>query len=97
MSKGNLKKIDLVKNLSFKTGFSKNLSKKIIDDLINVLINNIKSGKLNLKNIGIIKIINKKERLGRNPKTKKEFKISARKVISFKSSKSINLILNKNL
>ena len=97
MSKGNLKKIDLVKNLSFKTGFSKNLSKKIIDDLINVLINNIKSGKLNLKNIGIIKILNKKERIGRNPKTKEEFKISARKVVSFSPSKSINLILNKTL
>jgi len=97
VSKGNLKKIDLVKNLSFKTGFSKNLSKKIIDDLINVLINNIKSGKLNLKNIGIIKILNKKQRIGRNPKTKEEFKISARKVVSFSPSKSINLILNKTL
>ena len=97
MSKANLKKDDLVKDLSFKTGFSINLSKKIIDDLIVIIINNIKSGKLILKNIGVIKIINKKERLGRNPKTKKEFKISARKVISFKSSKSINLILNKNL
>ena len=97
MSKGNLKKIDLVKNLSSKTGFSINLSKKIIDDLINIIINNIKFGKLNLKKIGIIKTINKKERIGRNPKTKEEFKISARKVISFKPSKSINIILNKIL
>ena len=97
MSKDNLKKIDLVKNLSSKTGFSINLSKKIIDDLINIIINNIKFGKLNLKKIGIIKTINKKERIGRNPKTKEEFKISARKVISFKPSKSINIILNKIL
>ena len=97
MSKGNLKKIDLAKNLSTKTGFSINLSKKIINDLINIKINNIKSGKLNLKNIGIIKTINKKERIGRNPKTREEFKISARKVISFNPSKSINLLLNKIL
>ena len=97
MSKDNLKKIDLVKNLSSKTGFSINLSKKIIDDLINIIINNIKFGKLNLKKIGIIKTINKKERIGRNPKTKEEFKISARKVISFKPSKTINIILNKIL
>ena len=73
------------------------MSKKIIDDLINIIINNIKFGKLNLKKIGIIKTINKKERIGRNPKTKEEFKISARKVISFKPSKSINIILNKIL
>ena len=97
MSKANLKKEDLVKDLSFKTGFSLNLSKKIIDDLIAIIIKNIKSGKLILKNIGVIKIINKKERQGRNPKTKEGFKISARKVISFKISKSINLFLNKNL
>ncbi len=97
MSKNNLKKIDLAKNLSSKTGFSINLSKKIIDDLIEIIIINIKSGKLNLKNIGVIKTINKKERIGRNPKTREEFIISARKVISFNASKSFNLLLNKIL
>jgi len=93
----NLKKIDLIKNLSLKTGLSKNLSKKIVDDLINIIIKNIKSGKLNLKNIGLIKTINKKERVGRNPRTKEEFKISARKVTSYTPSKSITAILDKIL
>lgn len=97
MSQNNLKKIDLIKNLSLKTGLSKNLSKKIVDDLINIIIKNIKSGKLNLKNIGLIKTINKKERVGRNPRTKEEFKISARKVTSYTPSKSITAILDKIL
>ena len=97
MFQNNLKKIDLIKNLSLKTGLSKNLSKKIVDDLINIIIKNIKSGKLNLKNIGLIKTINKKERLGRNPRTKEEFKISARKVTSYTPSKSITVILDKIL
>ena len=97
MFQNNLKKIDLIKNLSLKTGLSKNLSKKIVDDLINIIIKNIKSGKLNLKNIGLIKTINKKERLGRNPRTKEEFKISARKVTSYTPSKSITAILDKIL
>lgn len=97
MFQNNLKKIDLIKNLSLKTGLSKNLSKKIVDDLINIIIKNIKSGKLNLKNIGLIKTINKKERVGRNPKTKEEFKISARKVTSYTPSKSITAILDKIL
>jgi len=97
VSQNNLKKIDLIKNLSLKTGLSKNLSKKIVDDLINIIIKNIKSGKLNLKNIGLIKTINKKERVGRNPKTKEEFKISARKVTSYTPSKSITVILDKIL
>ena len=97
MFQNNLKKIDLIKNLSLKTGLSKNLSKKIVDDLINIIIKNIKSGKLNLKNIGLIKTINKKERVGRNPRTKEEFKISARKVTSYTPSKSITVILDKIL
>ena len=95
MLKKDFKKIDLVKNLSLKTGYSQNYSKKIVDDLINIFIQNIKSGKLNLKNIGSFKLLNKKERIGRNPKTKEEFIITSRKSLSFTSSKKIIDNLNK--
>ena len=94
MLKTNLKKIDIVKNLSKQIGYSHNYSKKIVDDIIDIIINNIKTGKLNLKNIGTFKIIYKKERLGRNPKTLEEFKISARKSVSFLPSKHIKDNLN---
>ena len=95
MLKKDFKKIDLVKDLSLKTGYSQNYSKKIVDDLINIFIQNIKSGNLNLKNIGSFKLLNKKERIGRNPKTKEEFIISSRKSLSFTSSKKIIDNLNK--
>ena len=95
MLKKDFKKIDLVKDLSLKTGYSKNYSKKIVDDLINIFIQNIKSGNLNLKNIGSFKLLNKKERIGRNPKTKEEFIITSRKSLSFTSSKKIIDNLNK--
>ena len=95
MLKKDFKKIDLVKDLSLKTGYSKSYSKKIVDDLINIFIQNIKSGNLNLKNIGSFKLLNKKERIGRNPKTKEEFIISSRKSLSFTSSKKIIDNLNK--
>ena len=65
----NLNKKDLINNLSISSGLSKNLSKKIVTDLILIMINNLKEGGLILKNIGSFKIINKKQRLGRNPKT----------------------------
>tara|TARA_B100001121_G_C18614135_1_gene585932 strand:+ start:826 stop:1119 length:294 start_codon:yes stop_codon:yes gene_type:complete len=93
--KKDFKKIDLVKDLSLKTGYSQSYSKKIIDDLINIFIQNIKSGNLNLKNIGSFKVLNKKERIGRNPKTKEEFIITSRKSLSFTSSKKIIDNLNK--
>ena len=63
--------------------------------MIKIISGNILEGELNLKNIGTFKLVHKNERIGRNPKTKKEYKISPRKTISFKVSKrlvdSINL------
>ena len=70
-------------------------SKKIVDDLIKALIHHIKIGNLNLKNVGTFKIIKKKERIGRNPKTKEEFIISSRKSISLTPSKEITEKLKK--
>ena len=96
MSKNNLNKLDLIKLLSKKKGFSINFSKQIIDDLIEILINQIKMGQLNLKNLGSFELIHKEERIGRNPKTMKEFKVSSRKSIRFISSKKITDILNNN-
>jgi|TARA_B110000881_G_C18237390_1_gene346806 integration host factor subunit alpha len=95
VSKNNLKKLDLAKNLSKKKGFSKLLSKELIDNLIGILCLNIKKTNLNLKNLGTFKIINKNERLGRNPKTKKIHTIIARKSISFTASKTLTKLINK--
>ena len=88
-------KKDLIKDITFKTGLSSNVSKKIFNDLVNILIQNIKKGRLVLKNVGSFKIIEKKERIGRNPKTKEKFIISARKTVSFTPSKKIIENLNK--
>ncbi len=97
MYKKSITKIDLIKNLSNKTGFSLNYSKKLINDLIDILIQNIETGNLILKNVGSFRLISKKERIGRNPKTKEEFLITARKSISFKASKEILLYFNKKI
>ena len=91
MSNINLKKIDIIKNLSKKTGFSQNFSKKIIDDLLKILLINIKNGNFVLKNIGSFKVIFKKQRIGRNPKTKEEFVISKRKSLGLLLKKFSNM------
>ena len=61
MIRKSIKKIDIIKNLSLQTGFSYNFSKKIINDLIEVIILNIGLGSLILKNIGSFKLIKKKQ------------------------------------
>ena len=94
MKKNNITKIDIAKELSKKTGYSLELSKILINNLLIVLISSIKKNKLNLKNIGTFKLINKLERIGRNPITKKNFVITARKSISFIASKKLLSVVN---
>ena len=89
MLKGNLTKLVLSKILSNKFGFSELYSKKLINDLIKIISHNIIAGNFNLKNVGTFKIINKKQRIGRNPKTKEEFIITARKSLIFVPSKKL--------
>ena len=79
------------KDLSHKVyqnlGFSKNLTSSIIDDFIESLISDlIKLDKIKISSFGTFKVANKKERIGRNPKTKVTAKICARKVVKFKPS-----------
>ena len=94
MTINSFKKIDLSKNISEKIGVSVSLSKKLTEDLLEILSNKIKDNELNLKNVGSFRIIDKKDRIGRNPKTKEEFIIRSRKSISFIASK--NLIVSMN-
>jgi nucleoid DNA-binding protein len=95
--KTNYKKEDLINNLTKKTGLSLNYSKKIINDLIELLIMNIKNNDLRLKNLGSFNLVFKKKRIGRNPKTLEKFEISARKSLIFTPSKNLLEKLNKQI
>ena len=88
------------KDLSHKVyqnlGFSKNLTSSIIDDFIESLISElIKLDKIKISSFGTFKVTNKKERIGRNPKTKVTAKICARKVVKFKPSAIAKVKLNE--
>ncbi len=95
MTKKNITKKEITKILSEKIGLSSLYSKKIVNDLIQIIIKQIKNNNLILKNIGTFKIISKNERIGRNPKTKEQFLIKKRKSISFISSKNLTKIINQ--
>mgnify|MGYP001170454140 CR=1 FL=1 len=96
MTKKNFKKIDLVDLICLNTGLSNNFSKKLVNDILYIMNKNISSGYLNLKNIGTFELVEKKQRLGRNPKTKEEYIISARKSIRFKAAKHLLNYLKKS-
>ena len=82
-------KSNLIIDINKKTGFPLSFLRTLIDNYLIILSKSIKDGDLRLKNLGSFKIIKKKERLGRNPKTKEEFIISSRKSLSFYPSKKL--------
>ena len=87
------------KNLSNKIykvlGFSKNLSRKIVDDFIEILVSELITSKnVKISSFGTFKVKGKKERIGRNPKTKEKAIIVPRKVVRFKPSLLVKEKLN---
>ena len=94
MSQNNLTKENISIFLSKKKGYSVLHSKKIINNLLEILIDEIKENTFNLKNIGTFKILNKKERIGRNPRTKEIYRIKARKSLVFKPSNNLSQKIN---
>ena len=91
----NLTKKDLVNTVYMQLGFSKKISENLIDDFFLIIFNNIRdNNKLKLSKFGTFSVRLKKSRIGRNPKTKEEKTISARKVILFKASKEFKEFIN---
>ena len=92
----NLTKRDIVNSIYMQLGFSKKILDMILDDLLKIIINDLKKNKkVKISNFGTFAIRHKKERLGRNPKTKEIKKISARNVVLFKPSKEFKKFVNK--
>ena len=67
-----------------------------VNDIIDIIIQGLKvNGYVKIHNFGSFKIKRKNSRIGRNPKTKEDFMISERNVLTFKASKSVLNYINK--
>tara|TARA_B100000989_G_scaffold266523_1_gene220053 strand:+ start:14533 stop:14832 length:300 start_codon:yes stop_codon:yes gene_type:complete len=91
----NLTKKDLVNRIYMQIGFSKEITKNLVDEFFSLIILNLKKEKqLKISNFGTFSIRFKKSRIGRNPKTKETKTISERKVVLFKPSKDFKKLVN---
>jgi len=88
-----LGKKDITKNISSKTLLSSKDSSKILDSFLKILKNH-KNNNIKIAKFGTFLIINTPKRIGRNPNTKEEYEIRARKKLSFKASNRIKSLLN---
>ncbi len=91
----NVTKKDISKSIYSKFGTSEKIISLFVDNIFNIFKKLLKEEKkLNLKNIGTFKILNKSKRIGRNPKTGEYHLISERKSLSFKASENLKNKIN---
>ncbi len=78
-------------------GFSKKVSETLLDEIFSIIIDSlIENKKVKIAKFGTFSIRRKKQRIGRNPKTKETTIISERNVILFKPSKEFKKYINSN-
>jgi|TARA_B110000438_G_scaffold180866_2_gene172799 integration host factor subunit alpha len=88
MNSQNIKKKNLINSLFNNIGFPKTVCENIVSETFNLIKKNlIKNESIKISKFGTFTKKFKKERLGRNPKTKEDKKISSRYVVVFKPSK----------
>ena len=97
MTNKNFTRKDLSEKIYKNIGFSKSLSAKIVDNFFELIISGlIINNEIKITSFGTFTVSHKKERIGRNPKTKIESKIHSRKVIKFKASSLLKKKINEN-
>ena len=97
MTRINLTKKDIVNSIYMQIGFSKKISETLLEDLFMIILYNlVEHKKVKIAKFGTFILRKKKQRLGRNPKTKEIKVISERNVILFKASKEFKNFINNN-
>ena len=95
MYKQNISRDEIAEAMKSEFGFNRKLCLDIVSDIIEIIIDGLQNDKIvKIHNFGTFKLNNKGIRIGRNPKTKEEFNISSRNVITFKASKILLKYIN---
>ena len=93
----NLTKREIINSIYMQIGFSKKISETLLEDVFELILKNINlKKKVKIAKFGTFIVRKKKQRIGRNPKTKETKVISERNVILFKASKEFKAYINKN-
>ena len=88
-------KIDIIQNVNEKLGLSKRDSARIVESVFDIIKDKLAKGeKIKISGFGNFVVKEKTARRGRNPQTGEEISISARKVLTFKSSQILRKALN---
>ncbi len=90
-----MNKTELVAAMAEQAGLSKKDAEKALKAFTDVVADELKKdGKVQLVGFGTFEVATRKERDGRNPKTKEAMKIAASKAPKFKAGKALKDMLN---
>ena len=93
----NFTREDIAECLHTDFGLTKKDCIIFVNDIIDIIIDGLNTkGYVKIHNFGSFKVIRKKSRIGRNPKTMENVIISERNVLKFKPSKMVLDNINKN-
>jgi integration host factor subunit alpha len=91
-------KEDIIDIIHKKVGFTYSKAVDTVEFVFEMIKDRLMAGEdVNIVGFGKFCLRDKKERLGRNPKTGEEFKITARRVLTFKPSKNLKEIVNSKI
>ena len=94
-SRGEMTKADIIRNVHERMGISKSDSARFIESVFDIIKETLARGEdVKISGFGKLNIKEKAARRGRNPQTVEEMKISARRVLTFKSSQVLKKALN---
>ncbi len=89
-------KAELISKVATTAGLKKAESERAVNAAIDALVQALSKGERTaIPGLGVFNVKQRKARKGRNPRTGKEIKIPARKVVSFTPAKSLKESVNK--
>ena len=92
-----LTRAELAELIYSEVGISKTEASEIVDQFFEeIVLDLIDGNSVKLTSFGTFSVKHKKERIGRNPKTKEQTTISNRDVVLFKASKEFKDLVNSN-
>ena len=96
MSDNSLTRIQLAEAVVREVGLSKYESMQLVEDILTYVAKALIDGEtVKISSFGTFTCREKKERIGRNPKTGKEAPIVARRVVTFRPSQKMKERINK--
>ncbi len=95
LGKSTVTKADIVEKVYQKIGFSKKEASELVEMVFGTLKDVLQNGdKVKISGFGNFVVRGKNERVGRNPQTGEQIKISARRVLTFRPSQVLKAMMN---